>query len=83
MVNIGFVSILQSPFVDSTTSSGTCFEPRSNSTELPDSQNMPLINTSTLPSASIPADSVQISELLARTITDAHTRTYEKHLLYQ
>ncbi|XP_021962716.1 probable nuclear hormone receptor HR3 isoform X1 [Folsomia candida] len=64
-----------SPFVDSTTSSGTCFEPRSNSTELPDSQNMPLINTSTLPSASIPADSVQISELLARTITDAHTRT--------
>jgi hypothetical protein len=76
-----------SPFVDSTTSSGTCFEPRSNSTDgLPDSQNntMSLINnnnsstgpgTTTLPSASIPADSIQISELLARTITDAHTRT--------
>jgi nuclear receptor subfamily 1 group F protein 4 len=65
-----------SPFVDSTTSSGTCFEPRSNSTELPDSQ-MPLIaNTTTaLQNASISADSAQISELLARTVTDAHTRT--------
>jgi hypothetical protein len=61
--------------VDSTTSSGTGFEPRSNSTELPDSQNMSLMSPSGLPSASIPADSVQISELLARTITDAHTRT--------
>jgi len=61
--------------VDSTTSSGTGFEPRSNSTELPDSQNMSLMSPSGLPNANIPAESHQISELLARTVTDAHTRT--------
>ncbi|ODN02202.1 putative nuclear hormone receptor HR3, partial [Orchesella cincta] len=71
-------------FVDSTTSSG--FEPvvvnrSSSSSELPDSQNMINISTTTTSSTSnssstLPsANSIQISELLARTITDAHNRT--------
>jgi len=67
-------------FVDSTTSSGTGFEHhRSNSSELPDSQGMLLSPSSAPPqpppNTSLPADSAQISELLARTITDAHNRT--------
>lgn len=61
--------------VDSTTpSSGTTYEPRSSPTELPDSGGM-IMSPSAPPNATIPPDSVQISELLARTITDAHNRT--------
>jgi nuclear receptor subfamily 1 group F protein 4 len=64
-------------FVHSTTSTGgTEFEPRSGSTELPalpDSGGM--IMSPAHPSTTITPDSAQISELLARTITDAHNRT--------
>jgi len=78
--NLGY-DINGGDFVDSTTNpnSGTGFEPRSSSTELPDSGMMspsaPTATTTTTTTTALPPESLQISELLARTITDAHNRT--------
>ncbi|CAG7816619.1 unnamed protein product [Allacma fusca] len=75
--NIGY-DIGGGDFVDSTTNpnSGTGFEPRSSSTELPDSGMMsPSAPQATTTTTALPPESLQISELLARTITDAHSRT--------
>ena len=78
--NLGY-DISGGDFVDSTTNpnSGTGFEQRSSSTELPDSGMMspsaPTATTTTTTPTALPPESLQISELLARTITDAHNRT--------